>query len=195
MSGYTAMAMAIGGAAIQGIGAARQADAANQNAHRANIAARNNAIAEQQRNQYQAEVERNNAVIAEQNAASIRAAATEAAQRHSVRVKNTVGAAKTDFAANGFLVDDDWDTTIWDLTTDLEVDGAHDIATMYHNAELEERRAHLQGRDFIAQAGLFDWKASQGDTGVGYNIGGVDPALAGAASFAAGASKAWSLRA
>ena len=193
MSGYTAMAIAIGGAVMGAVGSAQQQQIANQNAHARNVAARNNAIAAQQAASYKAQISYNNSVIAAQNAASIREAATEAAQRHSVRVRNTVGALHAGMAANGFLVDDTDDSTGTDLEAGLRAAGTHDIRTIYHNAELEARRALIEKEQFIREGELNVWKASLGDTGVGYTIGGESSALTGAASFMSSAAKAASL--
>lgn len=198
MSGYTAMAIAIGGMAMSAVGAKQQQDVANRNIAAANNAARANAIAAQQQAHFLAQQERNNAAIVGQNVVYIKQAAKVASQRHGERIRKTVAAVNVRTAAMGFLVDpkettEDVYSTVTLLRADVEWGGARDIRDIYHNAALEERRALIQRENFVAQAGLFEWKAAQGDTGVGYGTG-ASSAYAATAAFMSGAGNAYSLR-
>jgi sRNA-binding protein len=126
---------------------------------------------------YQAQVASNNAIIAQQNAASIKEKGVIAQQEHRRKVKAVKGLAKTQQAAKGFLVDDTADSSNQQAIQDIVELGKLDELRIKHNTDLEERRALIQGVNFQAQAGLYDLKASQ-----------QNPLLAGTSTLLAGAS-------
>jgi hypothetical protein len=128
-------------------------------------------------NNYQAQVARNNAVIASQNAASINEQGEIAQQEHRRKVKTVKGAARAQQASKGFLVDDTADSTNIQQVADIIEMGKLDELRIKHNVALEERRALIQGTNFQAQAGLYSMKASA-----------QNPFLSGASTLLAGAA-------
>lgn len=122
--------------------------------------------------EYSAAVSRNNAIIAQQNAADIVQRGEVAKDIQRRRVSQTIGAARAGLAGQGLLLDEgDTGTTAALLLDDLQVAGQMDIMTLKANVEREERRALIQGDQFTAEAGLFDLKASS-----------INPAMAGLAA-------------
>ena len=121
--------------------------------------------------EYSSAVARNNAIIAEQNAADIVQRGEVARDVQRRRVQQTIGAARAAIAGSGLLLDDTEGTTPSLLLDDLRTAGQFDIMTLKANIDREERRALIQGAQFEAQAGLFDLQAAS-----------INPALAGAAA-------------
>lgn len=140
------------------------------------------AAAQSARNQanYQAQVARNNAIIAQQNAADVRDRGARAEDEQRRRIHQTKGSAKAVQASHGFLVDDTADSTNVQMVADLAEAGELDILTIRDNTEREAHRAEVQGQQFVAEAGLFDLKAasSTGPSG----LGAMGTLLGGAAS-------------
>ena len=109
---------------------------------------------------YNAAVQRNNAIIAQQNAADVRDRGAVAEDDHRRRIQQTKGSARAVQASTGFLVDDTEDSTNVQMVADLAEAGELDILRIRDNTEREAHRAEVQGVNFTAQAGLFDLKAS-----------------------------------
>ncbi|WP_340152010.1 hypothetical protein [uncultured Sneathiella sp.] len=141
------------------------------------MGARQQAQAAQQQANFQASVQRNNAIIAQQNAADVRNRGEVEAQEHRDRIRQTRGAVVASQAANGFLVDDPGSSNV-DLLADVMEAGELDVLRIEENTAREERRALIQGQNFTAQAGLFDAQASA-----------QNPGLAGATTLLSGAAK------
>lgn len=109
--------------------------------------------------EYKSEVDRTNAIIAEQNAMdSIRRGQIEAA-RHGVRVRQTQGAAAATMAAAGLDISIAGEAAAL-MLEDLRVAGAYDILTIRHNAAMEARRALIQKAEFTASSDLLDMQAA-----------------------------------
>ena len=130
---------------------------------------------------YQAAVANNNAIISRQNAASVAERGEIAQQEHRRKVKAVKGAAKAQQASKGFLVDDTADSSNQQAIQDIAEMGKLDELRIKHNADLEERRALIQGVNFQAQAGLYSMKASQNN-----------PLMAGTSSLISGAASTMS---
>ena len=125
------------------------------------VGAYQQAAAQKAQAQYSAQVARNNAVIAEQNAADIVQRGEVARDVQRRRVEQTIGAARAAIAGSGLLLDEgDTGTTSALLLDDLRTAGQFDIMTLKANIDREERRALIQGQQFEAEAGLFDLQAS-----------------------------------
>jgi hypothetical protein len=124
---------------------------------------------------YNAQVQRNNAIIAQRNAADVKERGREAAEERGAHTRQVVGAAKAAMASNGLLVDDGPGTSSQSLLDDLARAGAVDTKRLYERAQREEYRALVQGMNFEAQAGLFELQASN-----------INPALAGLTAITRG---------
>jgi len=115
---------------------------------------------------YQRQVAENNAVIARQNATTIRQQMEVAEQEQRERIAATKGAARTRLAANGLLVDDpDEESTPVGLIADIAEAGEYDILKLRYNYEQKARAAEIQGVNFDAQAGLFQLQADNTPSG------------------------------
>ena len=110
--------------------------------------------------EYQAQVARNNAVIAGQNERDIVQRGEVAREIQRTRVQQAVGSARAKLGGTGLLVDDTQGSTAATLQEDLRVAGAMDIMTMKSNIDRQARQARIQGINFEAQAGLYDLGAS-----------------------------------
>lgn len=123
------------------------------------------AAANKARANYQAAVARNNAIIAQQNAAAIvdRGEQEKADLRRHIRlVKGTAAPIQ---AAKGWLVDDTEDSTVAQQRADLAEAGALDILRLDDKIQLRKREALIQGQNYQTQAGLFDFEASTSSPG------------------------------
>ena len=109
--------------------------------------------------EYDAQVSRNNAIIAEQNAEDARKRGKIEADEQRKRVNQTVGATRASLAANGLLIDDGTGTTSAGLLSDVRDAGELDILTIKHNSELEARRYELQANSARNTAGGLSLKA------------------------------------
>ena len=129
---------------------------------------------------YRAAVERNNAIIAQQNADAIEKSGEVAKSDRRELIQRHIGTVKAVQAANGFLVDDDEDSTNVLARADVAAVGATDILRLDDRIKDAKRRALIQKDKSTTQAGLFDLKASDsgGLAGVGTLLGGAaDTAL------------------
>ena len=159
MAWWTTAAIAIG-TVVSAAGAAQQQRAAQSQA------------------QFQAGLARNNAIIAQQNAADAKDRGKADAEEHRDRVEQQKGAVKADQAGSGFLVDDPGSTNV-DLLADVAEAGALDIRRIEQNTDREVRRALIQGDNFTAQASLYGIKASS-----------YSPGTAAAGTLLSGAAQA-----
>lgn len=134
--------------------------------------------AQAQKNQaeYNAAVERNNVIIAEQNAEAILQQGTVQKDLHREKIAQTIATSKVNAAAQGLIVDEEGGV-VGDLIDDLRLAGALDIMTIRHNVGLEERRANIERDQFVAKADLFDMQADS-----------INPAFAGVTGLIGGLS-------
>lgn len=132
----------VAGTAVSAVGAYQQSKAAQAQA------------------EYNAQVQRNNATIAQQNAEVIRARGEAQEDEHRRKIQQSIGAARAAAAGGGFLIDgSDQDTNIL-LQADIAEAGELDILRLRDDTELRAREQEIQGVNFGAQAGLFDAEAS-----------------------------------
>ena len=164
-----AVTIAAIGVGMSGIGMAQQASAAKAQA------------------QYQQQVAYNNSIIAQQNAADVRDRGKRDEEEHRDRVAQSKGAAKGDMASLGFLIDDPGSTNV-DLLADIAEAGELDVLKLRDNSAREERRALLQGDQFVAQANLYGMQASAANPG----MAAAGTLVSGASSvYAAGKGTHW----
>jgi hypothetical protein len=109
--------------------------------------------------EYQAQVARNNATIAQQDAAALQERSKIAEQDHRQRVAATISSAKSAAAANGFLVDGNDDDTNVLLTASLAEAGELDILRMRDETALRKRNLDIAAMNSENQAGLFQARA------------------------------------
>jgi hypothetical protein len=148
--------MAILSTAVSAIGAMQQAQAQKAQA------------------EYQAQVQRNNSIIASQNEADVVQRGEVVREVQRTRISQTIGAARAALGGNGLLVDEAGTSSVT-LQEDLRQAGQMDIMTLRGNIEREARKARIQSINYKAQAGLFDMQAKS-----------INPLLSGlAAGFGA----------
>ena len=185
------LALSAVSAAVGVAGAVQQSNAAQANArYQSQIAAHqrkvaeNASIARKQTLDYQAQVERNNAITAAQNADAVQVNGTLAEMRHRELIRQTKGSARAIQASQGLLLDDPGATGM-DLLGDLDEAGAMDVLALRTNTANEVRNLDAQADNFSAQAGLFELASAQ-DTAdfiaepfdnSGTTFGNVAPAL------------------
>jgi hypothetical protein len=124
------------------------------------VGAYQQAQAQKAQAEYSAQVQRNNAIIAEQNMADIIQRGDVALEKQRQRVRQTVGTARAAMSGSGLLLGGTPGETTSLLEEDLRTAGQMDILTLRGNIEREARRAEIQGINYQAQAGLFDLQAS-----------------------------------
>jgi len=135
------IATSVAGTAIGALGAYQQSKAAKAQA------------------EYQAQVARNNATIAQQDKAALLERSKIAEQDHRQRIAQTISSARSAAAANGFLVDGDDDETNVLLTADLAEAGELDILRMRDETSLRARNLDVAAMNAESQAGLFQARA------------------------------------
>ena len=135
------------------------------------------ASAQKAQAEYQAAVERNNVIIANQNAADAIDRGRVEADDMRRRVNQSLGSARAAVASNGLLLDDDMSSTSATLLDDMMIAGQLDVLRIHNNAQREERRAKIQGMNFEAQARLYDQKAAS-----------ISPLMAGLSAGVSGLS-------
>lgn len=143
MSGYTAAAMlvvAVAGTAISASGQARAADAAGKEAA------------------YKAQVARNNAIIAEQNADYATRAGQAKAAQESLQGAAKLGRIRTAIAAGGLDVNSG---SAVDVQESQAEQTALDVETVIHNAQLDAYGYRSQSKNFEAEAGLQDYSGKE----------------------------------
>lgn len=127
---------------------------------------------------YQAQVARNNQVIADQNSRYAAAAGEGRAQSQSFKNRAVAGAIEAGQGASGI---DLGSPTLEDVRTSAATVGRLDTATIAQEAQLQSRGYSQQGVNYGAQAGLYDMQASNArNAGM---IGGFSSLLSSASSF------------
>ena len=121
------------------------------------IGAAKQAAAEKRSAEYQADMARTNAIIAEQNATDVQNLGKKAVVDRGLRTRQVIGSARAMASGSGLSIEGG--TTTEALLNDLYTAGAVDVLTIHNNAEREARRARVQGTNFTMQAGLFDQQA------------------------------------
>ncbi len=138
---------------------------------------------------YQAQVARNNAIIAKQNADAATAAGENQAEQSLMKTGMTVGAARAAAAANGL---DPNSGSPLSLQTDTAKTGAVNALTIRNNAAWQAYGDQVQGMSQTAQAGL-----DQAQSGWDAQAGGMGAAtsLLSGASAVSGKWADWQLKA
>lgn len=119
---------------------------------------------------YQAQVARNNAVIAEQNASAANAAGQVQAQQASMKNAARVAAIKASQAANNVDVNSG---SALDVQVSERETGQHDSETVLHNAMLQSYGYRTQATNYRADAGLQQSKADSAIPGALLGAGGT----------------------
>jgi len=134
------------------------------------------AQAQQEQASYQADVARNNQVIAQQNAKAALDAGETEAQTQRIKTAALVGQQRSAAAGSGL---DPNVGSAADLQGDAAFLGEQDVNTIKHNATLQAYGYQVQGTTAAAQAGLYEAQAkAAGGNGL-LSAGG---SLAGGAS-------------
>jgi len=159
----TVAAIAVAASAVVGAaGAARAGDAS------------------QKQGEFQAQVSRNNAIIAEQNADyAVRAGQAKAAQE-SMQGAAKIGRIRAAIGASGVDVNTG---SAADVQESQAVQSSLDVETIMHNAQLEAYGYRTQGKSFEAQA-ILD-KAAGDEAKSAGNIAALGTLIGGAGSAAA----------
>lgn len=118
---------------------------------------------------YNAEVARNNATIANQNAEYSLAAGSEKATVEGLKGAETAGALKATQAASGIDVNTG---SAVDVQRGQREKSVLDTATTMNNAELQAYGYRTQSTGFTAQAGLDEAEAEQAPIGAGLSAAG-----------------------
>lgn len=119
---------------------------------------------------YQAQVARNNAVIAEQNASAATAAGHVQAQASGMKNAARVAGIKAAQAANG--VDVNTGSALDVQASERQV-GQHDSETVLHNAMLQAYGYRTQATNYRAEAGLQQSRADSAIPGAVLSAGGT----------------------
>jgi len=109
--------------------------------------------------EFDAAVARNNQIAAEQDVAAIRERGKIQEQEHRDRIAQSIGAARAQGGAGGFLIDGEADETNVLLQADIAEAGALDILNIRDQVELDARNRQLAALDFGAQASMADFEA------------------------------------
>jgi len=126
---------------------------------------------------YQAEVARNNSLIAEENAAYASKAGQAQASAVSLKGAAKVGKIKTAQAANN--IDVNTGSAVNVRASEREA-GVLDTATVLSNAELEAYGYRAKGTGYTAESGLLTTQAEEAPIGAG--IGATGSLLSGASA-------------
>jgi hypothetical protein len=132
------------------------------------------AQAQKEQAQFQADVQRRNMVIAQQNADAVVQQGQAEEERHRERVAQSVGTGKVALASRGLAIGGTGEAGK-DALDDLLLAGAMDIFTLRHNVSLQKREAMLKKDQYQMQATLFDKQAAS-----------INPALAGITGLVGG---------
>jgi hypothetical protein len=121
---------------------------------------------------YQAQVARNNAIIAQQQADDAQSLARMREREHRTQVKGFKGKQRSILATSGFEANED---DALDILADTAEIGEVDALKIRNKGKREAHRHHLAAQSGQAQAGLFGMQAAQ-----------QNPAQAGALAFGTG---------
>lgn len=142
------------------------------------IGALSNAAAQRKQAEYQAQVARNNALIAEQNARAATATGEAAAQAQSFRSRAAGAAIESGQGASGI---DIGSPSLTDVRQSQASTGRLDVENVMQRARLQAYGFGTQATGYQAQAGLYDMAGSQAQTAG--TIGAFGSLLSGASSF------------
>jgi hypothetical protein len=194
MSGYTAMAIAIGSAVAGAAAKANQARIANNNIARQNMLNQYAAHTAMERANYQAQISYDNAVIAQNEADAIRDLSLEEQRERLRQGKIQEGAVIAAAAASGFLVDPDGeDSSIYLALAEHAGQTRLDIRWMEHEADLRARAVEDKGLMHTRQGDLFMMEVASIPGGV-LPSGGQSESFAAAGSLFASAGSVWAAR-
>jgi len=129
--------------------------------------------AAQQQAEYNAAVQRNNQIIAQQNADYVLKQGRIAADKHREKVAQAIGTGKVALAARGLAVDAVNEVGD-DVLRDLMLAGWTDILTIEHNTKLEQRRALIQKDQFKAEEDLLTMRANSINPALGGLLAGYE---------------------
>jgi hypothetical protein len=117
------------------------------------------ASARKRQAEYQAQVARNNAEIAEQNKrdAEIRGRGEE--YEHRRKVARALSAQRAATASSGLMLDEEG-TTQEALELGMIEAGEMDVMTIRDNVRRQQRKSEIQSMNFQAQAGQFELQAA-----------------------------------
>lgn len=128
---------------------------------------------------YQAQVARNNEIIATNNAQYAAQAGANRAQAQDLKNRAVMGQIEAAQGASGI---DFGSETSEDVRRSARALGRLDTQTLYNNALLNVRNAQAQATGFRAQAGLDEFEARNAKSGA--MLKGLGSLLGGATSFA-----------
>jgi Skp family chaperone for outer membrane proteins len=111
--------------------------------------------------EYQARLSEKNAEIAAQNVESIHEDQLQTVSDYREKISQTVGSSRASLAAQGFTVNDDADSTAWNLQQDIRDAGANDIMKIKKQFESEKEVARMAGESQTEQAQLYTKRAGQ----------------------------------
>jgi|8_EtaG_2_1085327.scaffolds.fasta_scaffold25179_3 hypothetical protein len=116
------------------------------------------AQAAQDQANYQAQVARNNAIIAQQQADDVQLLARMEESEYRTQVKGFKGKQRSILAGSGFEANED---DALDILADTAEIGEVDALKIRNKGKREAHRFHLAAQSGQAQAGLFDMQAAQ----------------------------------
>lgn len=119
---------------------------------------------------YQAQVSKNNAILAERAAKDAEDRGRVAALNTRNRTKQLIGHQRTQLAANGILVDKG---SALDIVADTAQIGETDALTNENNADREAANYRAQAGNFTADAQLASLRGSQSLNSSYFSAGGV----------------------
>lgn len=128
---------------------------------------------------YQAQVQRNNEIIARNNAQYQTQAGAARAQANDLKNRAMLGSLEAAQGASGIDFDSD---TSEDIRTGARQIARLDTQTLYNNALLQANASLSQASNFSAQAGLSDFEARNASSSA--LMKGFGSLLGGASSFA-----------
>lgn len=126
-------------------------------------------FAAQQAANYQAEVARNNAIIADQNARAAKDAGMARAEAQGMKTAALAGRVKASQAASGVDVNSGSAVDVQQGTRQI---GLLDAETVLHNAELDAYGYRTTAQNYRAQADLDEMKGRNSLTGSFFNAAG-----------------------
>lgn len=124
--------------------------------------------AQKESEKFNAQVSRNNAIIAERNAKAAKERGDAEADAKRRQIASVKGQQRAAFAASGVAIDEG---TPLDILADTAELGELDVLNIKNNAEREAYNYRVQAGDFTAQAGLHDASARNASTAGLINAG------------------------
>jgi hypothetical protein len=139
--------------------------------------------AAKQQADYQAQVSRNNAQVAEWQAEDSQARGKIEEDQHRRKVQQLIGSQKAGISGSGFELGDD---TSQSIIGDTAMFGELDALTIRNNAEREAWGYRVQGSNYTADAGLMTARGQSAQSAA--KMQGYTDLLGGASKFASGYS-------